>query len=810
NLYRASGGTGNLTTNPLYVSEPSNLRLTSRSPCRYAGSSGQDLGALPFVSDGTSDLRGTLWSNTTLSAAASPHTVTGDLIVPAGVTLTLEPGATIRFATTDAMVSGLDTNRVELHVEGALVAAGTRSAPVLFTSTGTSTNSWYGLVIDDGASTATELSHVIVERARRCLRHLTTTAVTLANLTVRDCSERGVEIVAGTPTLDGLSATRTVYGVEVQSGAALTLLNALIWDQASYGVRVWMSSSTPADTVVHSSTIHDSRYGVSLNPSSGTTRVLRVQNALLTDNTSYGAYRSSSSYGQLDVRYTDAWGNGTNLYRASGGTGNLSVNPQYEGATDFHLSSTSLAIDAGDAAGAPSHDLDGVARPLDGNALGGAEHDMGAFEYVRVAMCGNGVTEAGEACDDGAANGSYGYCAADCSGPGPRCGDGTTNGPEACDDGNAVETDACLSSCVAASCGDGFVRAGVESCDDGNAVDGDACTNACTLARCGDGVLRMGVEECDDGNTADGDACTNACAVATCGDGVVWVGMEACDDGNAVETDACLSSCVAASCGDGHVWSGMEECDDGNTMDGDGCPSTCRSAVCGNGTVEGTEECDDGNAVNGDACTNACRAATCGDGVVYMGVEECDDGNTIDTDSCVTGCVAASCGDGFVRDGVEACDDGNDDDTDGCTSACALRTCGDGVVQAGEACDDGNSSDTDECLSTCEAASCGDGYVWDGAEDCDDGNAEDGDGCSAECFFEEETPDGGVPTADAGASGSDAGERMPDGGVGADAGEPMGGEDGCSCRAGPRSGSSGLGLLLAMLATGFLAWRRRR
>lgn len=47
--------------------------------------------------------------------------------------------------------------------------------------------------------------------------------------------------------------------------------------------------------------------------------------------------------------------------------------------------------------------------------------------------CGNLVVEIGEACDDGAANGLYGFCKSDCSGPGPTCGDEIVNGNEECD-----------------------------------------------------------------------------------------------------------------------------------------------------------------------------------------------------------------------------------------------------------------------------------------------------------------------------------------------------------------------------------------
>jgi len=60
------------------------------------------------------------------------------------------------------------------------------------------------------------------------------------------------------------------------------------------------------------------------------------------------------------------------------------------------------------------------------------------------------------------------------------CGNGAVNGAEVCDDGNAVETDACLSTCVAASCGDGFIRAGTEDCE-----TGECCTSGCDFAAAG-------------------------------------------------------------------------------------------------------------------------------------------------------------------------------------------------------------------------------------------------------------------------------------------------------------------------------------
>lgn len=74
---------------------------------------------------------------------------------------------------------------------------------------------------------------------------------------------------------------------------------------------------------------------------------------------------------------------------------------------------------------------------------------------VYVIICGNGILEAGEVCDDGADNGTYGpsisqrYCNSTCDGYAPYCGDGIVQGifGEECDDGNNDNGDGCSATC---------------------------------------------------------------------------------------------------------------------------------------------------------------------------------------------------------------------------------------------------------------------------------------------------------------------------------------------------------------------------
>ena len=105
----------------------------------------------------------------------------------------------------------------------------------------------------------------------------------------------------------------------------------------------------------------------------------------------------------------------------------------------------------------------------------------------------------------------------------PSCGDGVVSSGEVCDDGNADNTDSCVIDpgsgvlCQPASCGDGFVQAGVEACDDGNTASGDGCDASCLAESCGDGVLQMALgEECDGGPSCLSD-CTLDLAASCAG-----------------------------------------------------------------------------------------------------------------------------------------------------------------------------------------------------------------------------------------------------------------------------------------------------
>jgi cysteine-rich repeat protein len=102
------------------------------------------------------------------------------------------------------------------------------------------------------------------------------------------------------------------------------------------------------------------------------------------------------------------------------------------------------------------------------------------------------------------------------------CGDGIVQPGEACDDGNLAVGDGCDATCQQEVCGNGILQAG-EACDDGNLYDWDGCSSTCGPT-CSD---VDGDHVCDEDDNCPTDA--NPSQSDTNGNGV---------------GDACESTCV--------------------------------------------------------------------------------------------------------------------------------------------------------------------------------------------------------------------------------------------------------------------------
>jgi len=429
--------------------------------------------------------------------------------------------------------------------------------------------------------------------------------------------------------------------------------------------------------------------------------------------------------------------------------------------------------------------------------------------------CGNGVTEDafdeecddGTQCDDGTectndddcpdgdmqckTRGDDG-CSSDCQLE--LCGNGIRNSGEACDDGNKNNSDDCVvkskTECFIASCGDGFLHDeehGTEECD--TLGDSEECNSDCTLSVCGDGkVNRVDGEKCDDEfESAD---CNADCTLARCGDGKTNAEAgEECDTSG--DSATCDKDCTFAECEDGYRNSEAgEECDTGGPSSF--CNGSCQLSSCGDGETDAAsgEDCDDGQ--QSPTCNLNCSTAMCGDGIVNSefivdpldsadttSTEQCDPNTGTDdandqralanAPACDRDCTFARCGDSYENGQAgEECDDayvanGLKTPTNACNSDCTDAACGDGKLNSafvvdlyatpteltGKECDPNTgtasakraSADGPGCDSDCSAVRCGDGHRNQPAgEDCDDTYLESGTptetaSCDDDCTF---------------------------------------------------------------------------
>lgn len=271
----------------------------------------------------------------------------------------------------------------------------------------------------------------------------------------------------------------------------------------------------------------------------------------------------------------------------------------------FYLTLVALCLFIG--IGCAGTNLDSGAGGGGGNRPDGGPHDRVIVEHalpseLTRALCGNGVVDPGEGCDDDnvmAGDGCSPLCQIE---PDWVC----TGSPSVCT--------------YIAKCGDGILTA-TETCDDGNTVSGDGCSGDCQTVEpgyqcrvpgkpcvplCGDCVIIAGKETCDDCNDVSGDGCSSTCQVEP-----GW--------------DCSSGTCIQSVCGNGKVESG-ESCDDGANNglfygNGTGCSKTCTiepncrngaginqacTTTCGDGNLDAGEGCDDGNTVNGDGCSSTC------------------------------------------------------------------------------------------------------------------------------------------------------------------------------------------------------------
>ncbi len=217
------------------------------------------------------------------------------------------------------------------------------------------------------------------------------------------------------------------------------------------------------------------------------------------------------------------------------------------------------SIDGGDADG-----NDALDAPDD---VGGDVEGDGSEESA--SYCGNGVVEPSEECDDGNPAPHDG-CEPDCR--------FTCRLPANCDDGNTCNG---TENCAAHACIGGTPPPEGSPCRTSAGGEGICREGLCAPSSCGNDRVEAG-EECDDGNVDNRDGCLTNCLFARCGDGYVHEGVEVCDGDEPRPCTTTCGSLGARSCVDCvwevgcapplDVCNGDDDDCDGTTDDGFPCP----------------------------------------------------------------------------------------------------------------------------------------------------------------------------------------------------------------------------------------------
>ncbi len=372
-----SPGATDLALDPWYVDWLiADVRLQDGSPLLSAGQDGGEIGAFgaggnpPLLTGSYSTLPTTSGSLTRNEIWSGLIEVTGNVTVPFGMILKLEPGTVLRFA-----------NNTGLHVYGRLEAVGSAANPITFTSSSTSPGrgSWSGIYFYDTSLDVSVIDHGVIEYASRglwcnkahpALRnsllannligvYLSDSSSLIIGCIIRDNQEHGIYLERScSPWIANNHIARCNNGVYVSGGyqGSPTIRNNIIRSNVGYGIHVG-SYYTPTITF---NTLDVDGTGIYLATSSGHKSTLS-SNIITSCNIGI-----SRSHGDYTLSYNDLWNNQTNYSNLSPGGGDISSNPLFVASGDFHLQSGSSCIDAGD-----PFILDGDGTRADMGAYGG-------------------------------------------------------------------------------------------------------------------------------------------------------------------------------------------------------------------------------------------------------------------------------------------------------------------------------------------------------------------------------------------------------------------------------------------------------
>ncbi len=178
----------------------------------------------------------------------------------------------------------------------------------------------------------------------------------------------------------------TVQGIYLSNSGGITA-NNIVFAVSAWGIQMWHAATNA--TIVNN-TVFACYGGITVgagdSPGGVTSDNTLVANNIVYKNTGYGIYEYGATGTHNRYMNNLVTGNPTEISLQNGlsATGTVTADPQFvnyqaNGSGDYHLKSTSPAINAGTSTSAPAQDFSGGTRPV------GGAWDIGAYEYGATA-----------------------------------------------------------------------------------------------------------------------------------------------------------------------------------------------------------------------------------------------------------------------------------------------------------------------------------------------------------------------------------------------------------------------------------------
>ena len=212
----------------------------------------------------STNISGIIWENTTWGISGSPYYVTGDVQIPAGVTLSIDPGVQVRFA-----------GQFEILVKGAINASGSSLSPISFATLTTPPATFLRFADSTlGSSTLTSVhfsnSDLAIRISSGSTGTLTLTSPTFASTKI--LADAGTS--SATLLLDHAVLDHTTVQSAYANGGQITFQNSTIQnstinsDAYSTGISLYNSTVSTTTFLIGccSARIHIENSHLSLSP----------------------------------------------------------------------------------------------------------------------------------------------------------------------------------------------------------------------------------------------------------------------------------------------------------------------------------------------------------------------------------------------------------------------------------------------------------------------------------------------------------------------------------------------------------------